>query len=47
MKPTISAMRGSSGLGSFMRIWMEVSKVAMFRDGLQAPLHARIEEKIY
>lgn len=34
---TMSAMSGSSGLGSDMSSWMEVSTVAMLRDGLQAP----------
>lgn len=34
-------MRGSSGLGSFMSICIEVSKVAMLSDGLHAPFIER------
>jgi len=33
----MSAMRGSSGLGSAISSWMEVSSVAMLREGLHAP----------
>lgn len=33
----MSAISGSSGLGSAMSSWMEASTVAMPRDGLQAP----------
>lgn len=33
----MSAMSGSSGLGSAMSSWMEASTVAMLRDGRQAP----------
>lgn len=33
----MSAMRGSSGLGSAISSWMEVSRVEMFREGLHAP----------
>lgn len=38
---TMSAMRGSSGLGSFISICMEVSNVTIFRDGLHAPFTER------
>lgn len=34
---TMSAMSGSSGLGSDMSSWMDVRTVAMLRDGRQAP----------
>lgn len=37
----MSAMRGSSGLGSFISICIEVSKVAIFKDGLHAPCTER------
>lgn len=33
----MSAMRGSSGLGSAISSCMELSSVERFRDGLQAP----------
>lgn len=38
---TMSAMSGSSGLGSAMSSWMEASTVAMLRDGRQAPCAQR------
>lgn len=42
-KLTISAMSGSSGLGSAMSNCMEVSTVEMLSEGLQAPF----KEKAY
>lgn len=41
----MSAMRGSSGLGSAISSWMEVSSVEMFKEGLHAPFKETGREK--
>lgn len=41
----MSAMRGSSGLGSAISSWMELSSVEMFREGLHAPFEGMVREK--
>lgn len=39
---TISAINGSSGLGSAIRSWTELSTVEMFSEGLHAPYEKKI-----